>query len=604
MNERAVSKPHERSLGWELSTVNNHATTRAGAAAAVLVILFSWMHVQPAKGQSILPALFVTDHISTSPQFGNFASIKSFTVATDGTLTPVGTYFTNDFPYELAISPSGKYLAVGHASALANEDLIIFSVNPDASLTMFAVVTVQSSPFEIAWLDDETLVVLSTSDGNSGVWTYSFDEDAALPLKILPIDSAPTGSFSSQLALHPTEPIVYVPDSPLFASSSLGTFQIEPDLTLTEIQRLSVAPYALDIGITPDARYLYMVSGAGSDGVQGFEIDAVTHTLSQLPFSPFFTPDGAASHIVISPGGALAVVFHGATETVRSFSISPDDGTLFDTGFSFNIGGTGIFEAIQIFNNFLFVTRNAGSNLEAGILVYNILVDGSFVPVGEGLPIPAGTRPYFMEVWNPQATLFGDINGDGAVDTLDIPPFVAALLGEPIESVHVSRSDINQDGAADGLDVHPFIQVIFSPEPTGACCFDDLPCEVVTQDECVNVLGGVYAGNGISCGVCPPIPAPIIDSAFGGGPPYCNDNFTQYQFLVFGSNFSTMADVRLLHDTLPDVLPTSSLVFDEFTVGADFDFAGVPAGTYRLRVTNPDGQFAESPDTYPIGPCF
>lgn len=582
--------------------MSEHASTRVWMSAAVFVTCCNILSTQSVSAQSTLPAVFVTDHIATAPENGNFASIKSFTFAIDGTLTPVGTYFTNDYPYELALSPSGRYLAVGHASALTNEDLIVFAVNSDASLTMYAVVTVRSSPFEIAWLDDETLVVLETSDGNSGVWTYSFDESAAQPQKIVPIDDARTGSFSSHLKLHPSLPIVYVPDSPLFGGNSLRSFDIAPDGMISPLQQVPVTPYALDVDVTPNGRNLYMVSGAGSDSIQGFGIDPATGLLSELPFSPFFTPDGPASHISISPGGNVAVVFHGATEAIRSFMISPDDGSLIDTGFGFNIGGSGFYEAIQIFNNYLLVTRNAGGGLNAGILIYSILVDGSFVPVGEGLPIPAGTRPYFMEIWNPLATQFGDINADGSVDVLDIPPFVAALLGEPMQPTHVMRSDINQDGVTDGLDTEPFVSVLLSPVASGACCIATQPCEIVTQEEC-DVLGGTFAGVGLPCAVCPPVPAPTIDFVFASGPPFCNNLITQYQFLVFGDHFSTLADVRLMHDSLPDILPVSSETTDPMTIGADFDFNGVPAGTYRLRVTNPDGQFVEGPDTYTIAAC-
>ncbi|MCB9854506.1 MAG: hypothetical protein H6818_02380 [Phycisphaerales bacterium] len=568
-------------------------------------VLFTLLFITPTRnlmGQSILPALFVTDSISTAPQFGNFASVRSFTVALDGTLTPVGTYFTNDDPYELALSPSGRYLAVGHASALTNEDLIIFTVNPDASLTMYAVVTVQSSPFEIEWLDDETLIVLETRNGNSGVWTYRFDESAAQPQKILPIDDARTGVFSTNLKLHPTLPVVYVPDSPQSGTNSLRAFNIAPDGTLSLLQQLTVSPYALDIDMTRDGKYLYMVSGGGSDSIQGFEVDQVTGMLSPLPFSPFITPDGPPSDIVVSPGG-VAVVFHGATERVRSFLVSADDGTLFDSGFGFSIGGFGIFESIQLFSNYLLVTRNHSLDLEAGILEYSLMLDGSMIPIGDGDPVFAGTRPYFMEVWNPSAVQFGDINADGAVDLLDIPPFAAALVGEPMQPVHVTRSDINQDGDTDGLDVGPFVQAILSPVASGACCFTDAPCLLVSEEECTNVLGGTFGGVGIPCSVCPAVPAPTIEFVFSQTPPFCNDQQTTYQFIIFGDHFSTQADVRFVHDSLPDILPVSSEVFDPMSVGADFDFTGAPAGIYQLRLTNPDGQFVDSPDNYEIAPC-
>ena len=57
----------------------------------------------------------------------------------------------------------------------------------------------------------------------------------------------------------------------------------------------------------------------------------------------------------------------------------------------------------------------------------------------------------------PTASVSGDINGDGLVDVNDVPPFVAVLLGAPLDPAHVARADVNGDGATNGLDVREFI---------------------------------------------------------------------------------------------------------------------------------------------------
>ncbi len=54
------------------------------------------------------------------------------------------------------------------------------------------------------------------------------------------------------------------------------------------------------------------------------------------------------------------------------------------------------------------------------------------------------------------ACLPGDLNRDGAVDLLDVTPFVDALA----KSVFSCEADINQDGALDLLDVDPFVQLL------------------------------------------------------------------------------------------------------------------------------------------------
>ena len=57
-------------------------------------------------------------------------------------------------------------------------------------------------------------------------------------------------------------------------------------------------------------------------------------------------------------------------------------------------------------------------------------------------------------------SVLGDINGDGVADVNDIPPFVAVLMGAPLDPAHVQRADLNADGSADGLDVRQFVAAL------------------------------------------------------------------------------------------------------------------------------------------------
>lgn len=50
----------------------------------------------------------------------------------------------------------------------------------------------------------------------------------------------------------------------------------------------------------------------------------------------------------------------------------------------------------------------------------------------------------------------GDVNMDGAVDLLDVAPFVALLTGGGFQC----EADINKDGAVDLLDVTPFVDLL------------------------------------------------------------------------------------------------------------------------------------------------
>ena len=52
--------------------------------------------------------------------------------------------------------------------------------------------------------------------------------------------------------------------------------------------------------------------------------------------------------------------------------------------------------------------------------------------------------------------MIGDVNGDGAVDLLDVGPFVDLLTA----SGYSCEADVNQDGALDLLDVGPFVDLL------------------------------------------------------------------------------------------------------------------------------------------------
>ena len=51
----------------------------------------------------------------------------------------------------------------------------------------------------------------------------------------------------------------------------------------------------------------------------------------------------------------------------------------------------------------------------------------------------------------------GDITGDGLANLADLPAFVAVLLANPVNLLHVSRADLNGDGQSDGEDIRPFV---------------------------------------------------------------------------------------------------------------------------------------------------
>jgi len=54
----------------------------------------------------------------------------------------------------------------------------------------------------------------------------------------------------------------------------------------------------------------------------------------------------------------------------------------------------------------------------------------------------------------------GDINGDGTVNSGDVPALIAVLLGVDGDPNHVAASDLNGDGLADGRDIAPLVRLL------------------------------------------------------------------------------------------------------------------------------------------------
>ena len=81
--------------------------------------------------------------------------------------------------------------------------------------------------------------------------------------------------------------------------------------------------------------------------------------------------------------------------------------------------------------------------------------------------------PVFLQVANTFATdsgqyemwvyrlngIHGDVNCDGAINLLDVPAFVDAIVSGSFSP----KADINLDGSVDLLDVSPFIELLAGP---------------------------------------------------------------------------------------------------------------------------------------------
>lgn len=584
-----------------------HVTRRTLTFA--LCILSFFAIDRSAWAQSALPAIFVCHNIETNPQFNNYAAVTSFTVNPDGTVNYVGNYDTNDNPGALSISPNGRFLAVTHASSNAPEDLIVYKINSDASLTMWAVILTPDSPLDVEWVSNDVVVACQTNSGGANfVHAYRFAENNPIHSRLTLIDSEQTGAFTAYLQRHPTGQFLYASDSPLNGGGNkIRSFAVNPDGTLTFIEDEFIGSYPLDMSISNDGTKLYSAGGIGSLAggnnhlIHGFLTEG-TNGIAPMIGTPFQSPGDSVAHVAVTGDDRFLLAGHGGDGDVRSFLISPEDGFLTDTGFMVSVGGQGDIGAMTTIGRFLLVTRRYSSTGNpSGLLVYHINQNGSFVNVG-GIIDTHGTASDAVAAWRPPVNSQGDINGDGLTNLLDIPALIAVMLGTPLDQSHVARADLTADGLANGRDIHYFVNYLLHPTLTGGCCIQDYPCFVTTQIECQFEPGAPWIGGGTTCAQCGQAPPQIFD-VIPDNPSYCNSPGSQANFTITGANFDPAATAVLASPGQTSLLPVFISVLSSDTIVAGFDVSGAAPGPWHIEVTNPDLQIAVSPVQHPIQAC-
>lgn len=343
---------------------------------------------QSTFAQSELPAAFVTNYGSDS--------ITSFTLNADGSLNFVEQIAAGDAPQCISISADGKFLAVGHGTASSTvEELMIFQVNADATMTLRLTTLTPDSPLDCQWVSDTKLAVCKTNlSVTNEVIMYEWDD---LNNSLTQIDTESTGSFNTALAFSPERNL-------LFANNSLGTdsifsFSVDDSGMLTQNDnQLTNSIYPLGIGTSPDGNFVYAgggISGTGNE-ILAFEVDA-SGALS--PILGIQSPGDSPKVVAVSGDGNVLLAGHGSDATVQSFVRDPKTGLLSQSGFSFDVGTQGNLGDLVVMGDIMLVTDESSFDNEVqGLYSFRINSDGSLTQLG---PIvdTQGSRPEYIAAW-------------------------------------------------------------------------------------------------------------------------------------------------------------------------------------------------------------
>ncbi len=375
-----------------------HRPRRLAALAAAVFVSSSSV----ALAQSIAPAVFVTNNVGDS--------VTSFTVNPNGSLTRVNVFPSGDGPQTLSLSPDGRFLAVANGTISSTvEELRIFQVNPDATLTLRLTTTVPDSPLDVQWVNNAHLAVTQT--GVANVRTFEYDPTGNT---FTQRDIEPTGTFNSRLHYAPARNTLYANNTG--SGAGIRAFTVAPGGQLNLIDNEPVS-FAVDMAATHNGNYLYGAGGISGDGnrIYAFTV-APDGSLTQHPAGSFTSPGESPKVIAFTDDDRVLIAGHGTDATVQTFLLDAATGNLTHSGFMFDVGSQGNLGDLQTLGNLLFVTHSASDSTgPAGIYPFTINPNGSLTQNGPILDT-LGARPEYIATWQgiPEPSMLGLI-GAGAL---------------------------------------------------------------------------------------------------------------------------------------------------------------------------------------------
>ncbi len=419
---------------------------------AILAVAIMTASATAALAQPGEPTLFVANN-------GNLeGSVTTYAINTDGSPRFIAKYVIgttqglNTNAYGIDITPSGRFVAVSHAtSASINEQITMLRVNADGTLSPVGLFSTPDSPLDLLWMSDTVLAVTRTrTSGANDVITYIWDESAGT---LTEADRESVPGFCAYLARHPNRRWLYAGES---TSGSVTAFDVDPAGELTFISIASGGAYPLGAGVSPDGRWLYAGGGISSGGraVVAFEIEE-GGTLSVLGGSPFTSPGSSPKQVAVTDDGRFALVAHGTDATIRVLAVGAD-GSLTDTGFSYDVGFQGSLGELVTFDDLIFVTdRDTISDGVRGLQALRVGADGSLTAIG-GRVDAQGSTPNQLAFWRASSPdCPADFNGDGFVDFFDFDEFVICFEGGACPPG--ASADFNDDGFVDFFDYDDFV---------------------------------------------------------------------------------------------------------------------------------------------------
>jgi 6-phosphogluconolactonase len=208
-------------------------------------------------------------------------------------------------PLVYAVSKVSKY-----AYAVQNDQLVVYTVNPDGGLRVIqAITTGQAAPAigtdtPFVSPSNKFVYTLTGVNGSQSIWGYKIGSNGTLT-QIAGSPFAATGAV--WMAFTPNDKFAYVvswtPDSESY-SEYVEEFSVNTSTgVLTSIGTIFTGPDACDVVVNSKGTLAYVANCAGTT-ISAFSINLTSGALTPVSGSPFSVPGaGVPVDVLLSPNG-------------------------------------------------------------------------------------------------------------------------------------------------------------------------------------------------------------------------------------------------------------------------------------------------------------
>ena len=277
-------------------------------------------------------------------------SISAFTFdKTTGKLTEINRQATGgDHPCYVETDKTGKWIFAGNYSS---GSLSLFPVNKDGSLQPSSKLiqhhgkgahpTRQDKPHvHCTYISPDNHYLFVPDLGIDKVMIYSFDQKTGkLEEGKQPFSLSTPGAGPRHFTFHPNGKYAYLIEE---LTGHVVAYKYDNG-TLSELQRISTTPEgqtgyrgSADIHVSPDGKFLYASNRGDFNTIASYKIDTDKGTLTNLGYQS--TLGKAPRNFNFDPSGNFLIVANQDSDQIVIFKRNKETGELTDTGKRIDVG--------------------------------------------------------------------------------------------------------------------------------------------------------------------------------------------------------------------------------------------------------------------------